>query len=59
MNEINITVNGMLYTGRFTLDSNVVTVQSAYGKKSTQLGRLAPVTVAEMLLRELVRASMS
>ncbi|WP_176060220.1 hypothetical protein [Paraburkholderia sp. BCC1876] len=57
MSEINITINGKLYSGRFEVDGNLVTVHSAYGTKSTQVGGLPVLRVAETLLGELVRAS--
>ena len=42
------------YTGSYTVESDVVTVSSMYGSKSTQLGGSPSERVASWLLRELV-----
>ena len=57
MRELSIDIDGKLYSGRFEVDGSVVTVHSAYGTESTQVGGLTALHVAEQLLRELVRAS--
>lgn len=57
MHELNITIDGTLYTGRFEVKGGTVTVHSAYGTKSTQRGALPELNVAELLLKELVRAA--
>jgi hypothetical protein len=44
------------YRGWYTIEKNLITVRSAYGTRSTQLGGHAkyPKLLAEILLRELV-----
>lgn len=59
MSEINMSINGKPYSGRFEVSGGVVTVRSAYGRKSTQVGSLPAVKVAELLLSELVHAALS
>jgi hypothetical protein len=57
MAELNITIEDKMYSGRFEVEDGIVTVRSSYGEKSTQQGSLSALMVAEMLLKELVRAS--
>lgn len=59
MSERSINIDGRVYTGRFEVVGGVVTVHSAYGTKSTQVGGLKALKVAELLLGGLVRASLA
>ena len=59
MSERSISIDGRVYTGRFEVVGGVVTVHSGYGPRSTQVGGLTPLKVAELLLGGLVRASLA
>jgi hypothetical protein len=56
-NEISVEINGKIYRGSCSIRGRVITVSSAYGQKSTQIGNSHPDVLAKMLLRELVRDS--
>jgi hypothetical protein len=47
MSELSIEIDGRVYAGRFEVDGSVVTVHSAYGTDSTQVGGLTALQVAE------------
>lgn len=51
--EIKVLVDGKEIVGRYIVERKVVTVTSAYGQRSTQLGGSPAETIARMLLREL------
>jgi hypothetical protein len=59
MSELSITIGGKPYTGRFAVQDNLVTVHFLYGTKSTQLEGLSVLKIVELLLGELVRASLN
>lgn len=52
--EVTIDRDGSTYRGSYTVQGRVVSVSSAYGSKSTQVGGLDGATVARLLLAELV-----
>ena len=55
--EVTIDINGQAYSGYYTLTGGkvpMITVDSEYGSKSTQLGGMPPERLAKTLLRELV-----
>ena len=55
--EVVIERGGKTYSGRYTVSGRMVTVTTLdYGSKATQVGGSPPLTVARMLLRELVDA---
>ncbi len=49
-----VEVDGSVYEGEFRVESKVVIVEAPFGRGSTHLGSQAPVSVARMLLREIV-----
>jgi hypothetical protein len=49
-----VDVDGTVHEAEYTVGSKVVTVLSAYGSASTQIGGLSAEMVARMLLREIV-----
>lgn len=53
-----IQYKGKDYTGFYSIDEGIIKVHSVYGEKATQLGSLAPRVLAQMLLRELVKAKL-
>ena len=53
--EISIEIEGKVYVADYELISKVLTVNSSLGSKSTQLGGMAPESLARILLRELVQ----
>jgi len=53
--EFRIEHAGKTHTGTFTVSSGLITVISAYGTKTTQVGSTPPETLAGMLLRELIQ----
>ena len=56
--EIELKIAGRTYSGVFELNGDVVTVTTDFGKKSGQVGWLAPDRVARWLLQQLVTAEM-
>jgi len=55
--EITVEVDGEKYTGRYEVSRGgyrMITVMSAFGSKSTQLGGSTPEALAKLLLGELV-----
>ena len=52
--EITIEHNGKPYTGSYTVQSGIVTVDSMYGRKSTQVGGSDAERIARLMLGELV-----
>lgn len=58
MNDtVSVEIDGKTYEGRYTIQSKTVTVSTAYGQTTTQIGADARST-ARMLLRELVQAEL-
>jgi hypothetical protein len=57
LREVKIEFGGRLIGGSYAVLGGVVTVYSAFGIKSTQLGNSPAERIAQMLLRELVTAS--
>jgi hypothetical protein len=49
-----VEIDGRVYEGEFRVESKVVTVDAPFGSGSTHLGSQAPVSVARILLREIV-----
>lgn len=55
--EVTIERGGITYRGRYTVSGGIVTVTTLdYGHKATQVGGSPPLTIARILLRELVDA---
>ncbi len=55
MNRVLVTVEGIKLTATYEIKSGVVTVISALGSKSTQMGDNTAEYVARMLLQEIVK----
>lgn len=53
--DIEVEINGKTYIGRYEVRGNLLTVNSAYGSKSTQPSRGNNEFMAKTLLRELIR----
>lgn len=52
---LTVTLYGVAYHGTYFVQNSIVYVQSTFGSKATQLGKLPPEMVAKLLLSELVR----
>jgi hypothetical protein len=52
-----VTIDGVAYEGIYYVQGSVVCVESPFGAKAIQVGKLPPDAIAKMLLSELVRAS--
>ena len=53
---IHIKIDGRTYSGTYTVDRQVLTVTTNYGRKSAQIGsKVSHATLADQLLHELVR----
>jgi hypothetical protein len=52
-----VTIDGVAYEGIYYVQRSVVCVESPFGAKATQVGKLPPEAIAKILLSELVRAS--
>jgi hypothetical protein len=52
-----VTIDGVTYEGIYYVQHSMVRVESPFGAKATQIGKLLPEAIAKMLLSELVRAS--
>jgi hypothetical protein len=53
---IHIKIDGRTYSGTYTVDRQVLTVSTSYGRKSAQIGSKVPHAVlADQLLHDLVR----
>jgi hypothetical protein len=55
MNRVSVNVEGITLTATYEIKSGVVTVISALGSKSTQMGDNTAEYVARMLLQEIVK----
>ncbi len=51
---VSVNVDGTVRDATYTVGSKVVTVESAYGSASTQIGGLSAEAVARLLLREIL-----
>ncbi|HWI05560.1 MAG TPA: hypothetical protein VNT52_17270 [Acidimicrobiales bacterium] len=54
--EITVEIDGQTFSGSYEVARGIITVSTAYGRKSTQVGSTPPDTLARILLRELVQA---
>jgi hypothetical protein len=54
-----VRIDGVAYEGIYYVQGSTVFVESPFGAKALQVGKLPPEAVAKMLLSELVRASHS
>ena len=54
--EVSLEMEGQTYTGEVHVSRNILTVDSAYGRKTSQVGTSLVESVARRLLREIVRA---
>jgi hypothetical protein len=59
VDTVTVEIDGIIYEGTYYVQKSIVHVQSAFGSKSTPVGGSLPVTVARMLLSELVRGGTS
>ncbi|MBL4928013.1 hypothetical protein [Fuscibacter oryzae] len=50
-------VSGSVLSGKFTTHGGLITVTCGGAKKTTQLGHLTPITLAELLMAEMARAA--
>ena len=55
MNRVSVNVEGITLTATYEIKSGVVTVISALGSKSTQMGDNTAEYVARLLLQEIVK----
>ena len=55
MNRVSVNVEGITLTAPYETKSGVVTVFSALGSKSTQMGDNTAEYVARMLLEEIIK----
>ncbi len=55
MKRVSVDVDGITLTATYEIKSGVVTVFSALGSKSTQMGDYTAEYVAQMLLQEIVK----
>ena len=55
MNRVSVNVEGITLTATYEIKSGLVTVISALGSKSTQMGDNTAEYVARMLLQEIVK----
>ena len=54
--SVHIKIDGRTYAGAYTLDRNLLTVTTSYGKKSAQVGhQVSHEILAHQLLHELVQ----
>ena len=51
---VEVEIDGNVYTGEFRVKSKVVIVDAFFGSGSTHLGSQAPVSIARLLLRDIV-----
>lgn len=57
---IHIKIDGRTYSGTFTVDRQIMTVTTNYGRKSAEIvPRMAHETLAHQLLQELVQQEKS
>jgi hypothetical protein len=52
-----VTIDGVAYEGIYYVQHSMVRVESPFGAKATQVGKLPPEAIAKMLLSELNSAS--
>jgi hypothetical protein len=54
--SIHIKIDGRTYSGTYTVDRQVLTVSTNYGRKTAQIGpKVSHAALADQLLHELVR----
>ena len=56
MNPVSITRNGRTYDGSFSSSNGIVAVTYAGHTKRTQIGDMDVLTLAEMILGEMIRS---
>ena len=54
--EIKVEIDGKTHSGRVELSPGLVTVSTAYGNKTAQIGGSPVESIARTLLREIVQA---
>jgi hypothetical protein len=58
LRNVMITLDGVTHKGTYHVQGSLVQVQCDAGTKATQLGRLPAMSVAKLLLSELVRGQL-
>jgi hypothetical protein len=56
---MSVEFDGKTYSAHYSVQAKVVTVESAYGSQSTQVGGATAEAVARMLFRELLAGARS
>ena len=54
MKRVSVNIEGIIFTAPYEIKSEVVTVFSSLGSKSTQMGDYTAEYVARILLREII-----
>jgi hypothetical protein len=57
LKNVSVTIDGKTYEGTYYVQVSMVYVQSLFGSKAMQAGRVPPEAVAKLLLSELVRGA--
>ena len=52
--EVTIEIEGKSYTGNYSVDGNLITVDCSYGTKTAKIIARNEIGTAKMLLRELL-----
>lgn len=52
---VEIEYRGRTYAGRYSIKARMITVDSEYGSKTTQVGNTPVEAIAKQLLREIIR----
>ena len=55
-NDIEIQFEGKTVKGHYYVERGMVTVMTAYGQESTQVGGSSPMTTARIILRQMAEA---
>ena len=53
--EFSTNIEGKLYSGRYSVNREYITVSSEFGQKTIQVGNTHPKILARMILGEIVR----
>ena len=55
LKDVSVTIKGVTHHGTYYVQDSIVHVQSSFGTKSTHVGGSPPLSIATLLLLELVR----